>query len=102
MDVALGAGPAIKVKDRGMLAHGGVKNWMAKTAEKLGLPYQFEVLEAGTTDATAIQTTRAGVAAGVLSVPSRYTHSPSEMVDYSDVQNSVKLLLGLLSGPIEI
>jgi endoglucanase len=102
MAVSLGAGPAIKVKDRGMLAHPGVKNWMAETAERLGLPYQFEVLEAGTTDAMAIQTSRAGVAAGVLSIPTRYAHTPSEMVDYNDVQNAVKLLVGLLSGPVKI
>lgn len=102
MAVALGAGPAIKVKDRGMLAHPGVKDWMAGTAERLGLPYQFEVLEAGTTDAMAIQTSRAGVAAGVLSIPTRYAHTPSEMVDYRDVQNAVRLLLGLLSGPVRI
>ena len=102
MAVLLGAGPAIKVKDRGMLAHPGVKNWMAETAERLGLPYQFEVLEAGTTDAMAIQTSRAGVAAGVLSIPTRYAHTPSEMVDYNDVQNAVKLLVGLLSGPVKI
>jgi endoglucanase len=100
--LTLGAGPAIKVKDRGMLAHVGVKNWMADTAERLGLPYQFEVLEGGTTDAMAIQTSRAGVAAGVLSIPTRYAHSPSEMLDYGDVLNAVKLLLGLLSGPVTI
>lgn len=102
MAVSLGAGPAIKVKDRGMLAHPGVKNWMANTAERLGVPYQFEVLEGGTTDAMAIQTSRAGVAAGVLSIPCRYVHSPSEMVDYNDVQNAVKLLVGLLSGPVDL
>jgi putative aminopeptidase FrvX len=102
MAMALGAGPAIKVKDRGMLAHSGVKNWMAGTAERLGLPYQFEVLEGGTTDAMAIQTSRAGVAAGVLSIPTRYVHTPSETLDYGDVLNAVKLLLGLLSGPVAI
>ena len=102
MAVALGAGPAIKVKDRGMLAHPGVKNWMVSTAQRLGIPYQFEVLEAGTTDAMAIQTSRAGVAAGVLSIPCRYAHTPSEMVDFDDVQNAVKLALGLLSGPVNL
>jgi len=100
--LTLGAGPAIKVKDRGMLAHVGVKNWMADTAERLGVPYQFEVLEGGTTDAMAIQTSRAGVAAGVLSIPTRYAHSPSELIDYGDVLNLVKLLVGLLSGPVTI
>jgi putative aminopeptidase FrvX len=102
MAVSLGAGPAIKVKDRGMLAHPGVKDWMIDTAERLGLPYQLEVLEGGTTDAMAIQTSRAGVAAGVLSIPCRYVHSPSETVDYNDVQNAVRLLVGLLSGPVQI
>jgi endoglucanase len=102
MAVSLGDGPAIKVKDRGMLAHPGVKNWMIDTAERLGLPYQLEVLEGGTTDAMAIQTSRAGVAAGVLSVPCRYVHSPSEMVDYGDVRSAVQLLVGLLSRPAEI
>lgn len=102
MAVSLGDGPAIKVKDGGMLAHPGVKEWMIKTAERLGLPYQLEVLERGTTDAMAIQTSRAGVAAGVLSIPCRYVHSPSETIDFGDVQNAVKLLLGLVGGPVAI
>lgn len=102
MAVSLGNGPAIKVKDGGMLTHPGVKNWMVDTAKRLGLPYQLEVLEGGTTDAMAIQTSRAGVAAGVLSIPCRYVHSPSEMVDHTDVQNAVRLLVELLSGPLAI
>jgi putative aminopeptidase FrvX len=102
MAVSLGDGPAIKVKDGGMLAHPGVKEWMIKTAERLRLPYQLEVLERGTTDAMAIQTSRAGVAAGVLSIPCRYVHTPSETIDYGDVQNAVKLLLGLVGGPVTI
>ncbi len=102
MAVSLGDGPAIKVKDRGMLAHPGVKNWMVNTAERLGLPYQLEVLEGGTTDAMAIQTSRAGVAAGVLSIPCRYVHTPSETIDINDVENAVRLMIGLLSAPIHI
>ena len=102
MAVSLGQGPAIKVKDGGMLAHPGVKEWMVHTAERLGLPYQLEVLEGGTTDAMAIQTSRAGVASGVLSIPCRYVHTPSETIDFDDVQNAVRLLLGLLGGPVAI
>jgi tetrahedral aminopeptidase len=100
MAVELGKGPAIKVKDSGMLAHPGVKKWMVATAERLGIPYQLEVLLGGTTDAYSMQTTGRGVAAGCLSVPTRYVHSPSEMVDYADVLNSVKLLVGMLSEPV--
>jgi len=102
MSVELGKGPAIKVKDAGMLAHPGVKNWMVATAEKLQIPFQLEVLTGGTTDAYTIQTSRDGVAAGCLSIPTRYVHSPSEMVDYDDVLNSVKLLVGMLETEITI
>jgi tetrahedral aminopeptidase len=102
MDVKLGKGPAIKVRDGGMLSDPRVIDWMVKGAEKARLPYQLEVLEGGTTDARAIQVTRAGVPAGCLSIPCRYVHSPSEMVDYNDVQNAVRLLLELLSKPVSL
>ena len=45
---------------------------------------------------------REGVPAGCISIPCRYIHSPSEMVDYSDVENAVNLLVELLRDPIEI
>ena len=102
MEVALGNGPAIKVKDGGMLADPRIVEWMVKAADKAKIPCQREVLEAGTTDARAIQLARAGVPAGCLSVPTRYVHSPSEMVDYDDVQNSVKLLIALLKTPVSL
>jgi endoglucanase len=102
MDVGLGKGPAIKIKDGGMLSDVRVVQWMIRTAEKVKLPYQREVLEGGTTDATAIQVTRAGVPVGCISIPCRYIHSPSEMVDTDDVDNATKLLVALLSAPITL
>jgi endoglucanase len=102
MEVALGQGPAIKVRDAGMLSDPRVVDWMVRTAQEAQLPYQLEVLEGGSTDARAMQLTRAGVPAGCLSIPCRYIHSPSEMVDYNDVQNAVKLLVELLKRPIEL
>ncbi len=102
MQVSLGNGPAIKVRDGGMLADRRVVDWMVGAAEVKGLPYQLEILEGGTTDARVMQITRAGVPAGCLSIPCRYVHSPSEMVDYNDVQNSVQLLLELVSQPIKL
>jgi putative aminopeptidase FrvX len=85
-----------------MLADPRVVAWMVKAAEKAKLPYQREVLEGGSTDARAIQLTRGGVPAGCLSIPCRYVHTPSEMVDYDDVQNAVKLLKALLSAPVTL
>ena len=102
MAVSLGKGPAVKVMDGGMLAHAGVKDLMIRTAEAHQIPYQREVLLGGTTDARAIQTSRSGVPAGCLSIPTRYVHSPSEMVDLKDVQHAVRLLVELVSSPIEL
>jgi putative aminopeptidase FrvX len=102
MEVALGKGPAVKVKDAGMLSDPRVVSWMAKTAEKNKIPYQREILIAGSTDARAIQVTRAGIAAGAISIPTRYVHSPSEMVDMDDVENSVRLLAALLKSKVSL
>ena len=100
MAISLDQGPAIKIKDGGMIANPWVKDWMIATAEAKGIPYQLEVLVGGTTDARAMQTTRAGIPSGCLSIPCRYVHSPSETVSAVDVENAVKLLLAMLSAPL--
>jgi tetrahedral aminopeptidase len=102
MEVGLGKGPAIKVRDEGMIADPRVVNQMRSAAEKAHLPHQMEILKAGTTDARVIQLARAGVPAGCLSIPARYIHSPSEMVDLDDMSNGLALLLELLRNPIEL
>jgi len=102
MDVALGKGPAIKVKDGGMLADPKVVDAMVQCAQKHEIPYQLEVLLGGTTDAKAMQISRAGMPAGCVSVPTRYVHTPSEMVDINDLNNAVKLLTAFISEPIKL
>lgn len=102
MAVGLGKGPAIKVRDSGMLSDPRLVEALRRTAEMHRIPYQLEVLEMGTTDARAIQLSRAGVPSGCVSIPCRYLHSPSEMVDSNDIQNAVALLVQLLSRPIEL
>ncbi|MBN2452421.1 MAG: M20/M25/M40 family metallo-hydrolase, partial [Lentisphaeria bacterium] len=100
MAVRLDAGPAIKIKDSGMLATPWVKDWMIATAEREGIPYQREVLPGGTTDARAVQTARDGIPSGCLSIPCRYVHSPSETVSAADLRHAVQLLVAMLRGPI--
>jgi len=102
MSVALGSGAAIKVADSGMLTPLAVKDWMVSTAEREGIRYQLEVLPFGGTDARAIQGSRAGVPAGCISIPCRYVHTPSEMVDMGDVETSVDLLKVLVTNPIQV
>jgi putative aminopeptidase FrvX len=100
MEVGLGKGPAIKVRDQWMLADPRLVRWLVQTAENANLPFQMEILERGGSDAQAIQLTRAGVPAGCISIPARFIHTSSEMVDIDDANNAVRLLVELLRKPI--
>lgn len=93
MGIALGKGPAIKIMDKSIICHPKVKELLTKTAEGNNIPYQLEVLKSGGTDAGAIHLTHEGIPSGALSIPTRYIHSPGEMVDLEDVENSILLLV---------
>jgi len=101
-NVGIGKGTAIKVKDTGMIAHAGLVRLMKQRAEEADILYQLEILNRGSTDARAIQIANAGSIAGCISIPCRYAHSQSETVDIADVLGSIKLLLEVLSKPIEL
>jgi len=101
MDVKLGGGAAIKVKDSSMITSPLVKDKMVEIAEKENIKYQLEVLSRGGTDAGAINLTREGILAGCISIPCRYVHSPGEMVDSGDVEAAVKLLVKIIEEKVE-
>lgn len=65
-------------------------------AKKNKIPYQLEADSRPTgTDARAIQVSQAGIATGLLSIPLRYMHTPSEMVDLEDIEHTVQLLVAV-------
>ncbi|HHY99417.1 MAG TPA: M42 family metallopeptidase [Firmicutes bacterium] len=101
MAVKLGGGAAIKAMDRSIMVHPKVKDFLVDVAKQANIPYQIEILEYGGTDAGSIHTTKEGVPSGVISIPARYIHTPNEIVDYQDVENSVKLLVEALKRPVE-
>jgi len=96
MDVSLGKGPAVKIRDSSVLCTPAVRRFMEQVAKDKGIPYQLEVLEAGGTDAGAIQLTKGGIPAGVMSIACRYVHTASEMVDFSDVEHGVKFVAAIM------
>lgn len=96
MAVELGKGPAIKVKDRSFISHPRVKDLLEETARSQDIPYQLEILERGGTDAGSIHLTREGIPTGVISIPTRYIHSPAEIIDYRDLKNAALLLCSFL------
>jgi putative aminopeptidase FrvX len=101
MEVSLGKGAAIKVKDRSLICTPALKDYMVKVAEENNIPYQLEILEAGGTDSGAIQLTKAGIPAGVISIPCRYIHSPCEMIDMGDLEACINLSKALCESPMD-
>lgn len=98
--IEMGRGPSITIIDsagRGLISHPGMLEWLKSTAERYRIPVQMEVGAGGTTDATAIHLTKGGIPSVTLSIPSRYIHSPVEVVDLKDMEQAVELLLRALT-----
>lgn len=96
-----GKGPSIILTDasgRGIITHPQVKKLLISTAEKEEIPYQLEVSDGGTTDATAIHLTRHGIPTGVISPATRYIHTPVSVVCLDDIENAVRLILAVLES----
>ena len=100
MEVKLGGGPAIKIKDTSLLCNPQAVQHLRRAAEEAGLAYQDEVLTAGGTDSAAMQQTRAGVLAGCVSIPCRYIHSQHEMISLKDAEDCARLLARALQAAL--
>jgi len=96
MAVKLGGGAAIKIKDSSFIASPIIKNKMIDVCEKHNIKYQLEVLEAGGTDSGAIHLSGSGVPSGCISIPTRYIHSPSEMINSTDLECAALLTAKLI------
>lgn len=95
-DIALGKGPVVA---RGPNINHRVFEGLMRTAGERKIPCQVEPAPRATgTDANVIQLTRSGVAAGLVSIPNRYMHTPVEMVDLKDIENAAALLAAYIES----
>src|SRR5690606_18496257 len=89
-EVKMGDGPAIA---RGPNINPCVGEMLIQTAKDKKIKYQVEPAPRSTgTDANAIQVSRAGVAAGLVSIPNRYMHSAVEVVSIADIEAASNLI----------
>ncbi|KAF0209002.1 MAG: hypothetical protein FD171_643 [Actinobacteria bacterium] len=89
-EVKCGCGPVIA---RGANINPMVFKLLCEAAEAEKIPYQVEGAPRGTgTDANAIQLSRGGKAAALVSVALRYMHTPTEVLSLEDLENTAKLL----------
>lgn len=90
--LALGAGTGIKVMDFSLIVHKTMKELLVKLAKDHHIPYQLEVFTGIGTDGGAVNYANKGIPTGVLSIPSRYAHSPVEVVDVNDLEATKNLV----------
>ncbi|MBQ3038154.1 MAG: M42 family metallopeptidase [Clostridia bacterium] len=93
MAVKSGKGAAIKVMDRSVLCDTFVRSVLVELAKKNNIDYQLEVMNDGGTDAGAISLSGSGVKTGGISIPTRYIHSPSELISKKDLNDCTDLLI---------
>lgn len=101
LNLKLGKGPAIKMKDASFLIHENVKNLLLDCVKKASIPFQLEAASYGGTDAGAIHLSGCGVAAGTISIPTRYIHSSSEVINKDDLENTSVLLKKVIETDIK-
>jgi len=89
-DRCLGAGPLIT---RGPNTNPELFDLLCSTADSHEIPYQVRASSRLTgTDANPIQVTRGGVATALVSIPTRYMHSPSEVIHLDDIEYAAQLI----------
>ncbi|MEM7009299.1 MAG: M42 family peptidase [Thermodesulfobacteriota bacterium] len=89
-------GPEIRLSDRFLVAHRPFSYFIMDIAKKKKIPYQITVKKAGSTNATAMQVTGTGSRVAVVSVPTRYLHSPSCLSYKSDIEHTINLIHHIL------
>ncbi|QBS37163.1 M42 family peptidase [Thermaerobacter sp. FW80] len=92
----LGRGPTVLLYDSSMVPHRRLRDLVADTAEAEGIPYQFDMMPGGATDAGFFHVHGRGVPAVVIGPPARYVHSHGAIVHLGDVENTVRLLVALV------
>lgn len=94
--LVIGKGPVITISDaegRGIIVPESVLKWLQNAARSGNIPYQLKVGSGGQTDASIIHLTREGIPTGVISTPSRYIHTPVNVLSMNDLENSEKLIV---------
>jgi endoglucanase len=88
----LGKGAAIKIMDSSLICHPKLVEHFRRVAEREGIAHQMEIQPQGGTDAGGVQRLHGGIPSVTLSIPTRYVHTPNEMVNASDVEACIALL----------
>lgn len=92
----MGKGPQIILYDAMLVSHKGLRDFITDTADELNIPYQFDSLPGGGTDAGSIHLAHSGVPSIAITIATRYIHSHAAMLHRDDFENAVKLIVAVI------
>lgn len=104
VDVSFAYTPGCKARDCGVMGKGPMigispildrqfSKELLDLAKENQIPYQTEVMAGRTgTNADAISICGSGVRCALVSIPEKYMHTPAEVVDTADVEQTAALL----------
>jgi endoglucanase len=92
----IGEGPQIVLYDASMIAHKGLRDFVVDVAEELNIPYQFDAMAGGGTDAGKMHLTGSGVPTLAVTVATRYIHSHAAILHRDDFDHTVNLLVEVI------
>ncbi|MBB5324451.1 putative aminopeptidase FrvX [Anoxybacillus tepidamans] len=91
----LGKGALVRIYDRSMVTHRGMREFVLDTAETHRIPYQF-FISPGATDAGRVHITNNGIPSAVIGICSRYIHSHASIIHVDDYAAAKQLLIELV------
>jgi putative aminopeptidase FrvX len=96
--IKTGNGPSLTVADASLITHPQVLKLLMSAAEESKTPFQLEGGLKGGTDAGKISLTKGGIPSGVISIPTRYIHTPFSVVNLMDVEKTIKLAVASIKS----
>ncbi|WP_110114160.1 M42 family metallopeptidase [Bacillus sp. CGMCC 1.16541] len=93
----LGKGALLRILDRSMVTHRGMREFVLDTAETNNIPYQYFVSQGGT-DAGRVHTSNQGVPSAVVGICSRYIHTHASIIHIDDYAAAKELLIKLVKA----
>jgi putative aminopeptidase FrvX len=91
----LGKGALLRILDRSMVTHKGIREFILDTAESNDIPYQYFVSQGGT-DAGRVHISNEGVPSAVVGICSRYIHTHASMIHVDDYAAAKELIVKLV------
>ena len=92
----IGAGPQILLYDASMVPHTGLRDFVIEVAEEEKIPYQYDTMPGGGTDAGRFHLNERGVPSLVIGIATRYIHSHAGILHRDDFDHTVNLLVKVI------